>query len=205
MMNPMAIYLIRHGETPLNAKRVIQFPDTPLSDRGQAQARALGERLSTAPVGAIVTSDYQRAYMTADAVRKTTDAPMEIETTLRERNFGDLRGQAFADLDEDPFAPGYAPPNGETWDVFHERAASSWDAVTALAARVEGDVVAVTHGLVLRSLCAHVLSLGDGIQAEGATFMNTCLTRVEGPPWEVSLLACDLHLEGDLRATGGKV
>ena len=106
MMNPMAIYLIRHGETPLNAKRVIQFPDTPLSDRGQAQARALGERLSTAPVGAVVTSDYQRAYMTADAVRKTTDAPMEIETTLRERNFGDLRGQAFADLDEDPFAPG---------------------------------------------------------------------------------------------------
>ena len=31
----MAIFLIRHGETPLNASRVLQWPDTPLSERGQ--------------------------------------------------------------------------------------------------------------------------------------------------------------------------
>ena len=201
----MAIYLIRHGETALNAKRVIQFPDTPLSERGQAQAEALGERLSTAPVAAIMCSDYERAHATARAVQSATDAPLEIDESLRERHFGDLRGRAFADLNTDPFAPGYAPPNGETWEVFHARAARAWEAVKAVASRVDGDVVAVTHGLVLRSLCAHVLPLADGINAQEASFLNTCLTQVTGPPWTVSLLACDLHLAGDLRAAGGKV
>ena len=33
----MSILLARHGETPSNAARVLQLPDTPLSERGLAQ------------------------------------------------------------------------------------------------------------------------------------------------------------------------
>jgi len=30
----MSLILIRHGETALNASRTLQFPDTPLGERG---------------------------------------------------------------------------------------------------------------------------------------------------------------------------
>ena len=39
----MLLYLIRHGETPLNVARVLQPADTPLSERGQRQAQALAK------------------------------------------------------------------------------------------------------------------------------------------------------------------
>ena len=42
----MTILLIRHGETALNAARIVQPADTPLSERGIAQARALARRLA---------------------------------------------------------------------------------------------------------------------------------------------------------------
>ncbi len=57
----MSIYLIRHGETAGNATGVVQMPETPLSERGLAQASLLGERLSDAGIGQILASDYARA------------------------------------------------------------------------------------------------------------------------------------------------
>ena len=200
----MAILLIRHGETPLNAKRVIQWPDTPLSERGQQQAAALGERLAAAPLALVLASDYQRAYATAKAVSSANGAPLEVETSLRERDFGDLRGQAIEELAQDPFAPGYSPPGGESWDAFHERARRAWTEVVIRAEQVDGDVAVVTHGLVLRSLCQYVLELAEHISLAGAGFANTSLTQVDGPPWKVLLLACDMHLGDTLRAQGGR-
>ena len=200
----MAILLIRHGETPLNAKRVIQWPDTPLSERGQKQAAAVGERLAAAPLALVLASDYQRAYATAKAVSSANGAPLEMETSLRERHFGDLRGQAIEELAQDPFAPDYAPPGGESWDEFHERARRAWTEVVIRAEEVDGDVAVVTHGLVLRSLCQYVLELAEHVSFAGAGFANTSLTHVDGPPWKVQLLACDVHLDDRLRAEGGK-
>ncbi|MGB0751465.1 MAG: histidine phosphatase family protein, partial [Gammaproteobacteria bacterium] len=85
----MAIFVIRHGETDLNAGRVIQWPDTPLSVRGTRQAKAVGERFSAAPIGKIIASDYARAYSTAEAIQAANGAPLEVVTTLRERHYGD--------------------------------------------------------------------------------------------------------------------
>src|SRR3954466_4871509 len=61
----MAILLIRHGETGGNAARVVQTPDTPLNDRGIAQAARLAERLGRGFVH-ILCSDLWRARMTAE-------------------------------------------------------------------------------------------------------------------------------------------
>ncbi|HEY9065800.1 MAG TPA: histidine phosphatase family protein, partial [Burkholderiaceae bacterium] len=41
----MSLLLVRHGETALNATRVLQPADTPLSARGIAQAEAIARRL----------------------------------------------------------------------------------------------------------------------------------------------------------------
>jgi probable phosphoglycerate mutase len=147
----MAILLIRHGETAGNATRRLQFPDAPLHERGLAQADRLAARLAERSIGAILTSDYDRARMTAEAVQRSTGAAVVLEPLLRERHFGELRGMAYADLEVDPFGPEYEPPGGESWGVFHARVDRAWDAVRRVADATAGDLVVVSHGLVCQT------------------------------------------------------
>ena len=188
------IFLIRHGETLGNASRIVQRPDSPLSPRGLAQAERLARRLAQHGLARIVSSDLARAATTAKAIRQATGAPLSFEPLLHERNFGDLRGTPYAELGFDMFEPDYAPPNGETWPVFHARVDAAWARVQALAEASDGHLAVVTHGLVCRSLAARHLVLADG-ETVPLRWDNTSLTIVECPaPWRVRLLNCIAHL-----------
>jgi probable phosphoglycerate mutase len=191
------LFLIRHGETEGNALRIVQHPHVPLSPRGLVQAERLARRLAAEGITRIVASDYARAVTTAEHLQRATGAPLVIEPLLRERNFGDLRGRPYAELGFDMFEPDYAPPNGETWPMFHERVDRAWAKVQELAAATsDGSLAVVTHGLVCRSLAARQLILGDGVVAP-ERWENTSLTIVDWPaPWRVRLLNCAAHLEG---------
>jgi probable phosphoglycerate mutase len=191
----MAIFLIRHGETPGNAARIVQRPGMALSARGVAQAERLARRLGRDGIARILSSDLARAAMTAEHLRQVTGAPLEFDPVLQERNFGDLRGTAYADLGFDMFAPGYAPPNGETWEVFHARVDRAWALVQEVASTTSGHLAVVTHGLVCRSLASRHLILPAGQDAP-ERWENSALTVIEGPvPWRVLLLNCTAHLE----------
>ena len=203
----MSILLIRHGETELNATRVVQPPDTPLNERGIAQADCLARRLLSSGVAHILTSDQTRAKMTAECLLAATGAPLSLDPGLCERNFGDIRGTPYSELKEDIFAPGYMPPGGELWSVFDARVDAAWDRVTARARLVQGNLAVVTHGLVCRSLAARKLELPESV-AQPQRWGNTGLTIVDGgPPWTVQLLNCTAHLEpefaDDIRGTSG--
>jgi probable phosphoglycerate mutase len=188
------IFLIRHGETVGNASRIVQVPDSPLSPRGVAQAERLACRLAAEGIARIVSSDLARAVTTAEHLRSVTGVPLSFDPLLQERDFGDLRGTPYAELGFDMFAEGYAPPNGETWPVFHARVDRAWARVQALAA-AGGHLAVVTHGLVCRSLAARHLILPDG-EAVPVRWENTSLTIVDGPaPWRVRLLNCIAHLD----------
>ena len=92
------------------------------------------------------------------------------------------------------FEPGYAPPNGETWEVFHARVDQAWSRLCALATATDGHLAVVTHGLVCRSLTSRHLLLPDG-EPVPPRWENTSLTIVECPaPWRVRLLNCVAHL-----------
>jgi len=198
----MAIFLIRHAETALNAARVMQPPDTPLSPRGLAQAARLAERLRGEGVGAILASDYARAAMTAEAVQRSTGAPISHEPLLRERSFGDLRGRPYADFDFDPFAADYVPPAGESWQAFHARVDRAWAAVEQAAAACAGNLAVVTHGLVCHAMVTRRVHLPKALVSVDPHWANTSLTVIEGPGrWEVRLLSCAAHLE-DVQETG---
>jgi probable phosphoglycerate mutase len=190
-----AILLVRHGETELNAARVLQRPETPLSERGLEQARRLGLRLARLPVGRVLSSDLARARMTAESVVRATGAPLQLDPDLQERNFGELRGTPYAQLDCDPFAPGYVPPGGESWEELHARTDRVWERVVRLAHETAGHLVVVTHGLVCHSLVSRRLALAEGVRAP-AGFANTAVTWIEqGPPWRATLVNCTAHLE----------
>jgi probable phosphoglycerate mutase len=191
----VAIFLIRHGETLGNAARIVQLPDSPLSSRGVAQAQRLARRLAPAGITRIVASDLPRAAMTAEHLQRATGVPVQIEPLLQERNFGDLRGRSYAEIGFDIFAPEYAPPNGESWDVFHARVDRAWALVQVLAARGGGSLAVVTHGLVCRSLAARHLLLPAG-QEVPLRWANASVTEVDGPaPWHVRVLNCAAHLD----------
>ena len=191
----MAIFVARHGETELNAARIIQMPTTPLSARGRDQAARLAARLAPLGIARILTSDYLRAVETAEAIAARSGAAIVVDPLLRERDFGDIRGTPYDALGGiDPFALDYHPPNGESWAQFHARVAVAWELVARVAAATDGNLAVVTHGLVCRALVDEHLVLPAGETAP-SLWGNTALTEVaHAPPWTVRVLACTAHL-----------
>jgi broad specificity phosphatase PhoE len=180
----MAIVLVRHGETEGNARRFLQHPETPLSARGEAQARRVATRLAAHRIGAILASDYARARGTAEQIRDASGAALDFDPGLRERNFGELRGRSYEELGFD----------GESWDDLHARADATWERACARAASMTGDLVLVTHGLVCHSLVSRRLDLA-GVPAP-ISFGNTAVTiAAASAPFTVSLLGCTAHLD----------
>ncbi len=193
----MAILLARHGETDGNALGVVQLPQVPLNERGQAQARALARRVvehERRPVGAVVSSDYARARMTAEPVASAAGLELRLSPLLRERNFGDLRGRPRAQAG-DMYGPDFVPPNGESWEVFHARVAEAWREMVELARRLDGergrDLLVVTHGLVLYSLALHHLELPSEVAPGREAHAQVVIVQTLRHPRRVRLLHQD--------------
>jgi broad specificity phosphatase PhoE len=196
----MTILLVRHGETDGNAARVLQRPDVPLNDRGLRQAEQLARRLSALGFARILCSDLLRARMTAAPLAARSGVAIEESPLLQERNFGDLRGMAYAALSEDPFGPDVRPPNGEDWSTFHARVADAFAFIVSRRRRVNGTLVVVTHGLVCRALVERHALLPEGM-AVPERFDNASITVIhEDAPHRVSLLNCTAHLMTSLEA-----
>jgi broad specificity phosphatase PhoE len=186
----MSIYLIRHGQTNGNRDRIVQVPDTPLSELGHQQAKQLAQSFETIPIAKIICSDYLRTQQTIAPLCATKQADFTLESLLRERSFGDLRGRAYDDIDGDFFAESYAPPNGETHLQFVERVNLAWEYVLTTYQSVTGNLIVMTHGLVLRQLIKQFLVVDNGISPL-SDFQNTCITEVDGTDKKTVLRLCD--------------
>ena len=190
----MPLFIVRHAETVGNAARIIQSPEAPLSDFGKSQAERLARRMQQSAITHIISSDFLRAMQTAEAVSRLTGVGIEMEPTLRERDFGDLRGLSYDSLPMNPFDPSYSPPNGEDRPTFLRRVALGWERVSSLAARMPGNLLVVTHGQVCRALVQQHTQLAPGASLP-PTWMNTSVTAVDvGPPWRAQLVNCVAHL-----------
>ena len=95
------IYIIRHGQTDLNKKRVLQSRiDAPLNDEGIMQAEDAGERLRSEDISfdMIFSSPLKRAVQTARIIAGD-DIPLQIDERLLEMDYGPYEG---ADLTSPP-------------------------------------------------------------------------------------------------------
>ena len=166
------VLLIRHGETAWNAvKRLQGHLDIPLNATGERQAAALGRALLDEPLDAIISSDLQRAYQTAQALAAARGMQVRIDTGLRERCYGAFEGMMYADIGQ-RYPEAYAAwqardidarfPEGvhvaETLREFSRRV------IQTIARIVEKGgyrkVALVTHGGVLE--CAYRAAQGVG-------------------------------------------
>jgi 2,3-bisphosphoglycerate-dependent phosphoglycerate mutase len=193
----MTILLVRHGETLGNAARVLQRPEVPLNERGIRQAEQLAERLLAIGFAHVLCSDLLRAQMTAAPLRARAGVVFEETPLLQERNFGDLRGTPYAELQQDPFADGFLPPNGESVALFHRRVAQAFELITARRRELAGPLVVVTHGLVCRAIVDNHAHVALGLTPE--RFDNTSLTILDPtPPFAAQLVNCTRHLVREL-------
>jgi probable phosphoglycerate mutase len=190
----MAIFLIRHGETALNAARVVQTPDTPLSPLGLTQAEALGRRLAEAGVTTILSSDLPRAVMTAECVRDASGATLMLDAGLQERNFGDVRGQSYETIgSQHPLADLRAAGRRDVVGVSRPGRRG----VAAGSRRCAPPPRAISPSSRTGSSC-HVLAERH-LQVPDATprsgWHNASLTVIDDqPPWHVRVLNCTRHL-----------
>lgn len=204
----MSIWLIRHGETALNAARVLQPADTPLSSHGLRQAEALAERIKNEEAffaAAILSSDLPRAAQTAHAIAQRSGQAIEYTALLHERNFGDWRGQPYDSLSIDPLAMDAAPPGGETAAQFAERCERAFERILQLRRKLDAPLIVVTHGLVIRQMLSALPGPARG-EGELPRMGNTSVTVIDhSAPHKVRLLNCVAHLGEGLREEVGSL
>ena len=191
------IYLIRHGETAYNARRIVQRTNTALNACGERQAERLAVRLANTGLTRIIASDYRRARQTATALALEGTVPLELTPLLRERDLGQLVGQPYAEAEPFFYDPKHDPPSGETWVRFLARVSVAWARIRqAAGADDSASVAVVTHGLVCRALAEHHLGLEPDASLP-VWFPNASVTRIDAtPPWTLRRPACVDHLDG---------
>ena len=165
----MRILLARHGETPWNAEGRYQGQeDIALSPVGEAQARALGERLKDMRIDRAVSSPLSRSFRTAqyalgpqrEAMLSTDDGLKEIAhgtwegllaSEIRERD--PQRLQAWRDVPHEVQMPG-----GESLQQVFDRA---WPAFARAMHGLGADdtLLVVAHDAVNRVILCRVLGI----------------------------------------------
>jgi len=156
------LYLLRHAEAPnVTADgRLVSSGASPVSERGRAQADALGARFSEVDFGTVHASDMPRAAETAK--RLAGDRGVELHEELREISLGDLDGalaeEVFSTAPRFLSDPAASLPGGESPLEVRDRAGPLLERV--LAEEGGRDVVVVAHGGVNRVLIGSLLGLG---------------------------------------------
>jgi broad specificity phosphatase PhoE len=151
------IYLARHGETAWSLSgQHTGRTDIPLTERGERNARRLGERLRGLTFVRVLSSPLQRARRTCELAGFGSSA--EIDADLLEWDYGEYEGLISAEIhakrpDWNLFRDGC--PGGETIDQISARA----DRVVRKLRALRGDVLLFSSGHFLRVLCARWLGL----------------------------------------------
>ncbi len=157
-----SIYLVRHGETELNLKKVYYGRiDCSLTEKGISQAKSLQPFFSRVEPLLVYTSPLLRAIHTADLLLGETKAARLTDERLNELSFGAWEGKHYESLKGDPLYQKWcedwrhqSPPAGESFADMAKRTRSFFD---ALQKREEETILIVSHHAVLQQLMAYFL------------------------------------------------
>ncbi len=140
---PRRIVVLRHGETEDNAAGIWQGRrDSALSAVGREQAARVAPVLAALEPQLIVSSDLQRAALTAQAVADLVGMPVERDPRLREVDVGSWQGRTSAWVRQRD--PELLAALGRGEDV---RRGHTGETVAELAARARAALDDVVDGL----------------------------------------------------------
>jgi len=101
--NYCQIYLVRHGLTNWNVKKLLQGQsDIPLNKEGEKQAvEAAKKHFKKIKFAAIFSSDLVRAKRTAEIIALEKKMAVETSKLLRERDFGTFEGKSWHQVEKE--------------------------------------------------------------------------------------------------------
>jgi probable phosphoglycerate mutase len=149
------VYLARHGETAWSLSgQHTGLTDLPLTERGERNAHALGERLRELKFESVFTSPLQRAVRTCQLAG--FGAVAQLDRDLVEWSYGDYEGRTSKEIhrerpDWQLFRDG--APGGETLEQVGARA----DRVVSRLRETKGSVLLFSSAHFLRVLAVRWL------------------------------------------------
>lgn len=165
------VLVVRHGLTASTGSALTGWtPGVLLDDRGQKQARDIGDRLAGVRLDAVVSSPLERCQQTAAAIAEASGGPrLEVQTDdrLGECRYGDWTGKPLKQLAKEPLwrvvqqhPSGVRFPGvgGESMVEMQQRAVS---AVLDWNARLgrNGAYLICSHGDVIKAILADALGM----------------------------------------------
>ena len=151
------IYVIRHGQTELNIRQVLQGRSNyPLNEKGIAQAREAAERLREVAFSLVYSSPLIRAVQTAEII--APGVPVTIDERLIEMDYGPYEGMDlnalapevitfFSDFEHNP-----APEGMEQLGSVVARAG---EFIEELAGQ-DGNILVSTHAIAMKGILEYL-------------------------------------------------
>lgn len=189
----MRLLLVRHAESEANREHIIAcaIPGPNLSEIGQEQAEALAERLQNEDIAAIYHSRMIRTKQTAAPLADQLGLRMVELEGLHETNLGDVAERSDKEAYDlmDAIATDWnmrgklelARPGGESGAQVLARMTADLDRIRDTHGDSDRTVVAVAHGLCLRTATQR---WADGVSLEFAfrnLLPNTSIIEIEVP------------------------
>ncbi|MBO0820786.1 MAG: MSMEG_4193 family putative phosphomutase [Nocardiopsaceae bacterium] len=162
------VMLVRHGLTATTGQVLTGWtPGVSLDERGQAQAKALADRLAPVPLAAVVTSPLDRCRQTAEVIAAARALEPAVDERVGECRYGDWTGKPLKELEKHelwpvvqahPSAVRFPGPEGESMLDMQHRAVT---AVREWNDRLGSDATYVicSHGDVIKAIVADSLGL----------------------------------------------
>src|SRR5215510_12928995 len=170
------VYLARHGETAWSLTgQHTGLTDLPLTERGERNARQLGERLRGLTFARVYTSPLQRASRTCELAG--FGAVAEVDRDLVEWDYGQYEGRRTVEIraerpDWELFRDGC--PGGES----PAQAAARADRVVHRLRAVQGDVLVFSSGHFIRVLATRWIGLEVTVNARRFMLSTASLSAV---------------------------
>lgn len=189
--------LIRHGENEYTrtGRLAGRLAGVHLNEKGRAQAQALANRLSSAPIRAVYSSPLERTLETAEPLARALNLEVVQRPALMETDLGEWQGQTLKSMARSKFwtqlqsTPSIVRfPGGESFVECQSRLCQE---LLDLAARHNpGEMVAcVTHADPLKLAVAYFIGLPLDLfqRLSISTGSLTTLQIGEGPARLISL------------------
>lgn len=151
------IYIIRHGQTEMNTRQVLQGrSDLPLNEKGMEQAGQTAEKLGNVAFDTVYTSPLKRAVQTAGII--VPGLKPVIDERLIEMDYGPYEGMGLYDLAPEvitffsDFVNNPAPDGMEQLGSVVQRAGSFMEE----RCRTGGNILISTHAIAMKGILEYL-------------------------------------------------
>lgn len=202
----MKMYIIRHGQTPWNARKCLQGrSDVDLNENGIYLAELTGKALRDVTFDMAFTSPLIRAKHTAQCILAGREVPIIEDERLIEISFGIYEGCCYAEenrqvpqqwIENFFHAPQdyVAAPGGESLDDVEKRTRDFMEDICSRKELQDKTILVSTHGCALRGLLNSIRESNREDYWHGGVSKNCAVSIVACNRGEKPVLVEENHI-----------